>query len=117
MINSYSKANNKYVQDIFNPKKESNTYSTLMQTTCTVGQCLSIYLMEILKSINGNIDVMNMPDYSPKGYILEVELKYPRKLHDLHPTIHLLMRIHSMESIYLNYLLHYVMKRNTLFTM
>ena len=29
-----------------------------------------------------NIDVLNIPDDTPKGYILEVDLSYPKELHD-----------------------------------
>jgi hypothetical protein len=31
-----------------------------------------------------DIDVLNIPDNSPKGYILEVDLIYPKEIHDLH---------------------------------
>ncbi|XP_050516505.1 uncharacterized protein LOC114341853 [Diabrotica virgifera virgifera] len=31
-----------------------------------------------------DIDVMSVPDDSPVGYMLQVDLDYPRKLHDLH---------------------------------
>jgi hypothetical protein len=34
-----------------------------------------------------NIDVINIPNNSPKGYILEVDLSYPKKLHDLHSDL------------------------------
>ncbi|CAG9836278.1 unnamed protein product [Diabrotica balteata] len=31
-----------------------------------------------------DFDVMSVPDDSPVGYILQVDLEYPRTLHDLH---------------------------------
>jgi len=34
-----------------------------------------------------NIDVLNIPDDSPKGYILEVDLSYPKELHDLYSDL------------------------------
>jgi len=34
-----------------------------------------------------NIDVLNIPDDSPKGYILEVDLSYPKALHDMHSDL------------------------------
>jgi hypothetical protein len=36
---------------------------------------------------NTNINVLNIPDNSSKGYILEVNLLYPKKLHDLHSDL------------------------------
>jgi hypothetical protein len=35
-------------------------------------------------SNNTNIDILNIPDDSPKGFILEVDLSYPKELHDSH---------------------------------
>jgi len=31
-----------------------------------------------------NLDIMNIPDDNPTGYILEVDLEYPHNLHKLH---------------------------------
>jgi hypothetical protein len=31
-----------------------------------------------------DIDILNIPDDSPKGYILEIDFSYPKKLHDYH---------------------------------
>ena len=36
------------------------------------------------KLINNETDVMNIPDESKKGYILEADLEYPKNLHDFH---------------------------------
>ena len=31
-----------------------------------------------------NLDITNIPDDNPTGYILEVDLEYPHNLHELH---------------------------------
>ena len=60
-----------------------------MQTTYIVGQCLKKCLQMVKKWIKNvtEIDekfIKNYDEDSDKGYILEVDLKYPRKLHDLY---------------------------------
>ncbi|XP_044740082.1 uncharacterized protein LOC123301410 [Chrysoperla carnea] len=62
--NRYSKANNKYMSD-YNCNEDSK------------------YIMYY--DVNNLYDdVLSVPDDSPHGYILEVDLKYPEDLHDLH---------------------------------
>lgn len=36
------------------------------------------------KWVDPNIDIPSIPDASPDGYILEVNLGYPLHVHDLH---------------------------------
>ena len=36
---------------------------------------------------NTNIDILNIPDDSPKGYILEVDLFCPKEFHDYHSDL------------------------------
>ena len=51
------------------------------------GWAMSEYLtyggFKCLKNID-KFDIMSISDKSPIGYILEVDLKYPDKLHELH---------------------------------
>ena len=83
--NRYSKANNKYLND-YDPKKPSKFIIYLdMNNLC--GWAMSEYLpyggFKWLKNID-KFDIMSISDKSPIGYILEVDLKYPDKLHELH---------------------------------
>ena len=81
----YAKANNKYMND-YDPKKES-TFITYLDMNNLYGWAMSEYLpyggFKWLKNIN-KFDIMSISDKSPIGYILEVHLKYPDKLHELH---------------------------------
>lgn len=82
--NRYSKANNKYMENQFNSKKES-VFLEYLDANNLYGWAMSKYLpYGGFKWINTDIDIMNVNDESPKGYILEVDLKYPKELHDLH---------------------------------
>jgi len=40
--------------------------------------------MKGFRWVSANIDIMNIPENSKLGYILEVDLEYPYKLHDTH---------------------------------
>ena len=81
----YAKANNKYMND-YNPKKLS-TFITYLNTNNFYDWAMSEYLpnggFKCLKNVD-EFDVMSISEKSTIGYFLEVDLKYPDKLHELH---------------------------------
>ena len=81
----YAKANNKYLND-YNPKKQS-TFITDLDMNNLYGLEMSQYLpysgFKWLKNV-GEFDMMSINEESLIGYSLEVDLKYPDKLHELH---------------------------------
>ena len=81
----YAKANNKYMND-YDPKKPS-TFISYLDMNNLYGWAMSDYLpyegFKWLKNID-KFDIMSIKDKSPIGYFLEVDLKYPDELHELH---------------------------------
>ena len=81
----YAKANNKYMCD-YDPDKPS-TFITYFDENNLYGWAMSEYLpygeFEWLKNVD-KLDAMSINEKSDVGYILEVDLKYPGELHDLH---------------------------------
>ena len=81
----YGKANNKYMSD-YDPNKPS-TFITYLDKNNLYGWSRSEYLpygeFEWLKNVD-SFDVMLIDKKSDVGYILEVDLQYPSKLHELH---------------------------------
>ncbi|KAL4148739.1 hypothetical protein QTP88_002907 [Uroleucon formosanum] len=82
----YSKANNKYMVDKFK-KQEESIFLQYLDANNLYGWAMSKYLptgdFKWVDSLK-DFDVMNISDKSCKGYILEVDLHYPKELHDLH---------------------------------
>ena len=90
-IHRYVKANNKYLNN-YDKNKESS-YIQYLDANNLYGLAMSQKL-----PVNGfiwvkntsKIDeefIKNYDEDSDKGYILEIEVKYPRKLHDLHSDL------------------------------
>lgn len=85
--NRYAKSNNQY-QDDFNPS-EPNNYLVYIDCNNLYGYAMCSYLpyaefkflseKECLK-----LNILNIPDDSDYGYILEVDLEYPISLHNWH---------------------------------
>ena len=85
--NSYSKANNKYMGPKFDPSKDSTFLAYLVANNLygwAMSKCLPY---GDFKWSSTDIDVLNVPDDSRKGYILEVDLSYPKELHDAHSDL------------------------------
>ncbi|KAL4143995.1 hypothetical protein QTP88_006240 [Uroleucon formosanum] len=82
----YSKVNNKYMGDKFK-KKEESIFLQYLDANNLYGWAMSKYLptgdFKWVDNVN-NFDVMNISDKSCKGYILKVDLSYPKELHDIH---------------------------------
>ena len=87
IIQRYCKANNKYIKDY--DKKKENTYITYWDVNNLYGWAMSQYLpydnfeWMIEKEIS-EVDFDLISKNNKAGYILEVDLKYPKELHDLH---------------------------------
>lgn len=84
----YAKANNKYIPNTYDSNKP-NVYIIMLD----VNGLYSKALMEKLPISNfrflsdyeiENFNLMDISDDSDEGYILEVDLHYPSKLHDCH---------------------------------
>ena len=81
----YAKANNKYMND-YDPKKPS-TFISYLDMNNLYGWAMSEYLpyegFKWLKTFD-QFDVMSFSEKILIGYFLEVDLKYPDELHELH---------------------------------
>ena len=81
----YNEANNKHMKN-YDLIKQSKYISYLdMNNLCVWGmsQFLSFGRFKWLKSVD-NFDVNSVSENSPVGYILDVDLEYPEKLHKSH---------------------------------
>ena len=80
-----AKANNKYLND-YDPKKPS-TFISYLDMNNLYGWAMSEYLpyegFKWLKNVD-EFDVMSVSEKSLIGYLLEVDLEYSNKLHELH---------------------------------
>ena len=85
--NKYAKANNPYLKN-YNAE-EPTSYIVYLDANNLYGWAMSQYLPEkefdwmTTKQI-ASFDRLAVPDTSPTGYILEVDLEYPDKIHDSH---------------------------------
>ena len=118
-IHRPAKANNKYMKN-YNKNKESS-YIQYLDANNLYGWAMSQKLpVNGFKCINdvSEIDeklLKNYDENSHKGYILEADVKYPRKLHDLHgdlPISSKRIKIDKCEKLVPNLR----SKKNTLYT-
>ena len=89
MINNrYAKANNKYTEDGLDEKSQktflsyldaNNIYGYAMSQPLPTGHFPVLTEKEIT-----DLEILNVPDNNPAGYILKVDLDYPDHLHKLH---------------------------------
>ena len=95
-IHRYAKANNKYMEN-YNENKESS-YIQYLDTNNLYGWAMCQKLpknnfkwVEDTSRIDKEF-IKNYYENSNKGYNLEVDVKYPKKLHDLHSDLPFLPR-------------------------
>lgn len=82
----YAKANNKYMVN-YDSKKPSN-FLLYLDANNLYGWAMSQYLpLNHFSWVDKNIDVLSIPDDSPLGYILEVDIEYPSEIHDSHSDL------------------------------
>lgn len=87
--NRFGKANNKYMGENYNPSEETS-YLMYFDVNNLYGAAMSQYLpygeFEFLDEFNLT-DILNTPDDSNSGYIVECDLEYPLHLHKLHSDL------------------------------
>jgi hypothetical protein len=87
--NRHAKANNKYMGEKHDKNKEF-IFLEYLDANKLYGWAMSKYLpYGGFRWSSTNINVLNIPDNSPKWYILEVDLHYPKELHDNHSDVSL----------------------------
>ena len=84
-IHRHAKANNKYMKNY--DKNEESSYIQYLDANNFYSRAMSQKLpVNGFKWVNNEINeefIKNYDENSDKGYILKVDVKYPRKLHDL----------------------------------
>ena len=90
-IQRYDKANNKYMKNY--DENEKSSYIQYLDAKNLYGWAMSQKLpvnafkwLEDTSEINEEF-IKNYDENNDKGYILEVYVKYPRKLHDIHSDL------------------------------
>ena len=102
-VRKYASANNKYMGDKFEPKSESsylqyleanNLYGWAMSQPLPIGGFKWV-------DVNPN-EISELATRTDKGYILEVDVSYPKDLHDSHndlPFLCVRMEINGVEKL------------------
>ena len=92
-IHRYAKANNKYMKN-YN-KDEEPSYIQYLDANNLYGWAMSKKLpvngfkwldSDKISEINEDF-IKNYDEYNDKGYIFEVDVKYPKRLHELHSDL------------------------------
>ena len=102
-VHRYSKANNKYMSEKFNPKEESS-YPQYLDVNNLYGWVMSQPLPTGgFRWINVDPhDISILTKLKDKGYLLEVDVSYPRDLHDPHNDLPFMcerMKINGIEKL------------------
>ena len=102
-VRKYASANNKYMGDRFDPKSESsylqyldtnNLYGWAMSQPLPTGGCKWV-------DVNPN-EISELATRTDKGYLLEVDVSYPRELHNPHNDLPFMcerMEINGVEKL------------------
>ena len=93
-IHRYAKANNKYMQNYNNNEESSyiqyldanNLYGWAMSKKLPVNGFKWFDTSETSDKINEDY-IKNYDENNDKGYILEMDVKYPKRLHELHSDL------------------------------
>ena len=93
-IHRYAKASNKYMQNYSNNKESSyiqyleanNLYGWAISKKLPVNGFKWLDTSETSNKINEDF-IKNYDENNDKGYILEVDVKYPKRLHELHSDL------------------------------
>ena len=111
-IHRYAKANNKYMQNYNNNEESSyiqcldanNLYGWAMSKKLLVNGFKWLHTSETSNKINEYF-IKNYDENNDKGYILEVDVKYPKRLHELHgdlPSLSERMEVNKCKKLVCN---------------
>lgn len=87
--NRYAKANNRYMEENYDPSVEESYlmyYDVNNLYGAAMSQCLPSGRFEWEKNFE-NLDISNISNDAHTGYILEVDLEYPKEIHNLHKDL------------------------------
>ena len=95
-IHRYAKANNKYIKN-YDENKESSFLEYLDADNIYGWAMIQPFPVDGFKFVKNvsKIDedfIKNYGEDSDKGYIFEVDVEYPKKLHDLHSDLQFLLK-------------------------
>ena len=102
-VRKYALANNKYMEDRFNPKSESS-YLQYLDANNLYGWAMSQPLLTggfKWVDVNPN-EISELATRTDKGYILEVDVSYPKELHNSHNDLPFMcerMEINGVEKL------------------
>ena len=102
-VHRYASANNKYMGDLYDPNKESS-YLQYLDANNLYGRAMSQPLpTSKFKWVEIDPDqISNLATSKSKGYLLEVDIRYPNKLHDSHNDLPFMcdkMKINKVEKL------------------
>ena len=103
VVHCYASANNKYIRNLYNPNKESKYLQYLNANNMygwAMSQPLPTIKFEWVK-IKPN-KIHKLAKRKVKGYLLEVDVRYPTNLHDFHNDFPLMcerMEINRVEKL------------------
>ena len=106
-VHRYSKANNQYMGDLYNPEEESS-YLQYLDANNLYGWAMSQDLPTDNFKWGKNVEkftakkIANLVKRNGKGYLLEVDVEYPTELHDKHNDLPFLpekMKINKVEKL------------------
>ena len=105
-VHRYARANNKYMGDKFVPK-ECTSFLQYLDANSLYGWAMSQLLPTgVFRWVNVNPkDISRLTKRKDKGYLLEVDVKYPQEWHVLHNDLQFKcekMKINKVEKLVLN---------------
>ena len=106
VVRKYASANNKYMGDKFDPNKDT-TYLQYLDANNLYGWAISQPLpTRAFKWIDVNPnEISELATRTDKGYVLEVDVSYPKELHNQHNDLPFMcerMEINGVEKLVLN---------------
>ena len=102
-VNQYAKANNLYMGELYNPKEDVTYLKYLDPYGFAMSQPLSAAGFRWV-TIEPN-EITELATRTDKGYLLEVDVSYPRELHNLHSNLPFMCErteINHVEKLVLN---------------